>query len=76
MRAKVSRMSRAAASGPNGIELLIKETVVRLNDLNDRCGGALIETDQREDLCQIILVAARGAGLTTLADVTEAWREW
>lgn len=55
---------------------LIRETVESLNRLNDRCDGALIETDQREDLCQIILVAARRAGMPEQGDVTEEWREW
>lgn len=54
----------------------IERTVLRLNDLNSRCGGCLIETGQREDLCEIILVAARQAGSGTDEDLTEAWREW
>jgi tetratricopeptide (TPR) repeat protein len=63
-------------SGNDRIMQLIREAVIRLNELNDRCGFALIETDQREDLCEIILVAARDAGLATSDDVTEEWREW
>ena len=54
----------------------IRRVVQKLNRLNASCDGALIETDQREDLCQLILQAARKAGLKSDADVTEAWREW
>lgn len=54
----------------------IEKVVRELNDLNDRAGGCLIETDQREDLCQIILVVAKQAGMKTDEDVTEEWREW
>jgi hypothetical protein len=54
----------------------VKTAVCELNSLNDECDGALIETDQREELCQIILVAATEAGLTTTDDITEEWREW
>ena len=54
----------------------IQNTVERLNALNESCDGCLIETDQREDLCELILVAAKKAGLETDDDVTEEWREW
>lgn len=50
--------------------------VLKLNKLKEKCGGSIIETDQREDLCQIILVAARRAGLKTEEDMTEEGREW
>lgn len=54
----------------------VKNIVAKLNSLNDECAGALIETDQREDLCMLILTAATEAGLTTTEDITEEWREW
>ena len=54
----------------------VKKAVLDLNRLNEKCGGSLIETDQREYLCQLLLVAARRAGLKTRDDITEAWREW
>lgn len=54
----------------------IRKVVLALNGLNRDCDGGLIETDQREDLCQIILVAAKQAGLSSDEDVTEEWREW
>jgi hypothetical protein len=54
----------------------VKQTVLSLNTLNDSGGGGLIETDQREDLCEYILFAAKQSGLKQDDDVTEEWREW
>jgi len=55
----------------------VKKVVLELNKLNDRTGGCLIETGQREELFTYIDFAARQSGLTsTDADVTEEWREW
>lgn len=55
----------------------VKDTVLTLNALNDDCGGNLIETGEREALCELIEAAARQAGLPPADhDITEAWREW
>ena len=55
----------------------VKAAVVKLNKLNDRCDGSLIETDQREQLCELIIAAAQRAGLVSdVYDITEEWREW
>jgi hypothetical protein len=55
----------------------VKAAVEALNDLNDEAGYSLIETDQRELLCEIIIAAARESGLQTETyDTTEGWREW
>jgi hypothetical protein len=53
-----------------------ERAVPALNELNDRCDGCLIETDQREQLCDILIAAAKNAGLDSDEDITEAWREW
>jgi hypothetical protein len=50
--------------------------ILDLNGLNEQGEFSLIETDQREALCQLILTAATRAGLDTDEDVTEEWREW
>ena len=63
-------------AGDDQLRLAIQQVVLQLNDLNDSCDGWLIETDEREDLCQILLVAAQECGLTTTEDVTEEWRDW
>lgn len=55
---------------------VVEDTVLRLNELNDECGHMLIDVDQRNPLCELILTAARCAGLPGDEDVTQAWREW
>lgn len=57
---------------------VVRATVDRLNELNERCDCALIDAPQRDDLCDLINAAARRAGLSAPADddITEAWREW
>ena len=54
----------------------VKSAVLELNDLNEQCEHSLIETDQREDICELIINAASLAGLDGNADITEEWREW
>lgn len=62
--------------GPNAIMAAIRDLVLSLNALNDRCGGTLIETDAREDICELIIMAQQVAGLTEDEDITGEWREW
>ncbi len=64
-------------SQPDQSEILrlVQLTVEQLNTLNESCDGCLIETDQREVLCALILAAAKDAGLESDDDVTEQWRE-
>lgn len=69
-------VAAANSASESDILLLVKDVVLKINELNANCGHGLIETDQREDLCEIILVAAQQNGLTTTDDVTEEWREW
>ncbi|WP_374579912.1 hypothetical protein [Pseudoduganella sp.] len=66
----------AEAHGEAAILAQVQKTVLALNALNDECDGALIETDQREELCELIQDAAEAAGLAPGGDVTERWREW
>jgi hypothetical protein len=59
-----------------GLEV-VKKTVHALNDLNADCEHCLIETDQREDLAEIIIIAGNDKGYNELTeDITEEWREW
>jgi hypothetical protein len=45
--------------------------------LNEQCDGSMIETDQREQLCELLITAASNAGLvSTQYDITEKWRDW
>lgn len=56
---------------------LVKQTVFALNSLNEACNGDLIETDQRESICELINRAGAARGFNSDdEDVTERWREW
>jgi hypothetical protein len=67
----------SAAGNADRIMAAVQDAVLRLNDLSEE-SGSLIETDQREDLCEFIELAARAGGLHIDAndDITEEWREW
>ncbi|CAH2717048.1 hypothetical protein BACCIP111895_04237 [Neobacillus rhizosphaerae] len=54
---------------------VVKEVVVRINELNDKY-DYFIETMEREDLYEFIDTAAKIAGLESEEDITEEWREW
>ena len=55
----------------------VKATILKLNKLNANCDGGLIETEQREQLWELITAAATDAGLVTEEhDITERWRTW
>ncbi len=56
---------------------LVKSTVTQLNVLNRDAGEDLIETDQREEICQFLIKAGAIMGFNSEdEDVTEEWREW
>lgn len=51
--------------------------VLALNDLNEELDYALIETVEREAICELIQTAAVDCGLQDVPDdVTEDWRAW
>lgn len=55
----------------------VKNVVLGLNDLNEKCGHELIETDQREQIADIIILAGHLKNYNTRnEDITEDWREW
>jgi hypothetical protein len=54
----------------------VKDTVLKLNALNERCDYSIIEPDQREDLCELIVQVVKSAGYHVDADITAQWREW
>lgn len=77
LRQFVTSLHRLDASAPELVVLdCVKQAVLKLNALNNSVEGCLIETDQREDLCEYLLLAVRDAGLSHEGDVTEEWREW
>lgn len=56
---------------------LVKTTVEALNDLNEKAEFELIETEQREDICEIIIRAGYLRGFNDEDDdVTGEWRDW
>ena len=57
----------------------VEATVKELNILNEKCDYSLIETGEREEICDIIINGARLAGYSFPGgheDVTEQWRDW
>lgn len=55
----------------------VKNVVLSLNELNEKADYALIETDQREVIWEIIQTSAVDCGLQEYEDdITEEWREW
>ena len=57
---------------------IVKNTVLALNELNEKCEYSLIETDQREDICEYIIQTAYTFNFieSDSEDITEEWREW
>lgn len=56
---------------------LVETTVLALNDLNEKCEYELIETDQREYICEIIIQAGAIMGYNDeFEDITEEWRDF
>ena len=63
-------------SKENGM-ISVKNVVLGLNDLNEKCEYELIETDQREQIADIIILAGHLKGYNDRnEDITEDWREW
>ncbi len=55
----------------------VRVLVLALNELNEKTDFCLLETDEREAICEIIQSSAVACGLTDPEDdVTEEWREW
>lgn len=64
---------------PDDAEILgtVKTLVLALNDLNEKTEYALLETEERENICDVIQRSAEECGLQEeIDDVTEEWREW
>lgn len=56
---------------------IVKNTVERLNILNNKCDSQLIETMEREQIADIILSASSEKGYNKYEDdSTEQWRTW
>lgn len=56
---------------------LVKETIENLNKLNKKCEYELLETDQREDICEIIILATNLKWFNPEnKDLTEEFRDF
>lgn len=57
--------------------LAVKKTVLAINNLNENCEYELVETEQREKIADIIILAGHLKGYNHInEDTTEEWREW
>lgn len=73
----LDRLSKLSNPTDELIMKQVKNLVLALNKLNDKTDYSLIETDAREEICQIIQYSAVECGLSpSIEDVTEEWREW
>ena len=55
----------------------VEKAVLELNVLNENVDEELIETGQREEICEYIIFASSLLGYNdTDEDITEEWREW
>jgi hypothetical protein len=56
---------------------IVEKTVLSLNELNKDCEYELIETDQSDDIVEIMILVGSINGLNSIEeDITEEWREW
>lgn len=56
---------------------IVKKTILTLNKLNNKTQETLIETGEREQIAEIINLAASRKGYNSAdEDITEEWRQW
>lgn len=56
---------------------IVKSTILKLNDLNEKCNFSLIETNEREQIAEIVILVGNKMGYNSIKeDITEEWREW
>ena len=75
LKSHVDQISKTKSKS-EGMEL-VKSTVIKLNKLNEKSEYQLIETGEREIICDIIIRAGQEKGYNKLdEDITEEFREW
>lgn len=72
----LARMGAIGTDDATSVMAAVKDAVLALNALNESCDHSLIETDQREMICELIIQAAAASGLGSGEDITEPWRAW
>ncbi|WP_018307443.1 hypothetical protein [Novisyntrophococcus fermenticellae] len=65
-----------AQGDPAAVSECVRDTVLKINALNEECGRYLIDTWRRERLCGFINSAAELAGLSQEKDLTQQHRMW
>ena len=69
----------AVLSPPSDKEIMkcVRMTVLALNKLNEKTDYAMLETEERDNICELIQTSAIECGLQDPTDdITEQWREW
>lgn len=66
----------SAEGDPAAISECVRDTVLKINALNEECDRHLIDTWRRERLCSFINSAAETAGLMQKRDLTLQHRMW
>jgi hypothetical protein len=66
----------SAEGDPAAISECVRDTVLKINALNEECDQYLIDTWRRERLCSFINSAAEMAGLVHEKDHTLQHRMW
>lgn len=72
------RMVSCAKAADDEYKEIVKEAVLALNALNESCEFSLIETEQREDICEYMIQTAYMLGFIQdeHEDITGEWRDW
>ena len=73
----LKRLNKIINVSDEKIMKVVEWVVLSLNQLNEKTEYAIIETDARESIYEIIQSAAIEAGLKNYdEDITVEWREW
>ena len=76
----IEGLIKAGENAPAETKLSIfKEAILKTNVLNQQCGYALIETGEREELCELTDVISVAAGLDPKSyheGIASEWRDW
>ncbi|MBQ4550246.1 MAG: hypothetical protein IJA49_04055 [Oscillospiraceae bacterium] len=71
--------SLAVLADPDDQQIMgcVEQAVLALNELSEETDYAMIETEERESIWELIQTSAVECGLQDPADdITEQWREW
>lgn len=73
----LSELKNLSVNNDDEIKQVVKKTVLEINELYKSSHYCMIETDEREDICTLMIDAAVAAGYSISdEDITEEWREW